>query len=287
MRIELLPWKTTLGLALALTTFGCADDTTPGSDEVADTESTSDSSGGSESAGESGSESTSDTTGSTDTGTETETTGQSTITVSGEVTDFFSMSGIPNAEVSVIDMPGFETTSDVNGLYTIPGMPADTEVFFQIDGNIDTYWGGIRPALLPATDIDDLQLGQVPNSLIDLQLMLLQEQDPTVTADYQKGIIIVRLLQPTATGAVVTMDPPPPMNTSYSVSAENMPVLNGNSIDSSLLPFWVAFDIFDDPGGAYQITVDHPERECTVVHPIFPTKGHYVTLVDVDCPPPP
>lgn len=285
MRIELLPWTSTLGLALALSSVGCADDTTPGSDEVAETESTTESSGGSESATESG-DSTTETTETTES-TETETTGQSTITVSGEVSDFFAMSGIADAEVSVIDMPGFETTSDVNGLYTIPGMPADTEVFFQIDGNIDTYWGGIRPALLPATDIDDLQLGQVPNTLIDLQLMLLQEQDATVSADYQMGIIIVRLLQPTATGAVVTLDPPPPVNTSYSVNADNMPVLNGTTIDSSLLPFWVAFNIFDDPGGAYTITVDHPERECTVVHPVFPTKGHYVTLVDVDCPPPP
>jgi len=28
-------------------------------------------------------------------------------------------------------------------------------------------------------------------------------------------------------------------------------------------------------------------RECEVLHPVFPTRSRYVTLVDVDCPPPP
>jgi hypothetical protein len=207
--------------------------------------------------------------------------------VGGEVTDFFSMSGIGGAEVSVIGMPGFETVSDANGVYSIVGMPPSTEVFFQIDGNVDTYWGGIRPAHLPDGDIDDLQLGQVANSLIDLQLMLLQEQDMTVMADDTKSVIIVRLLQPTATGAIVTFEPPLPLNTSYGVDADNKPLLNGTTIDSSLLPFWVAFNVEPDPGGAYAITVDHPERVCEVLHPVFPTMGHYVTLIDVDCPPPP
>lgn len=284
MRIELLRTSCFgFGLALVSLAGGCADDTTPGGDEVAETGTGTES--GTESGTETG-ESTTETTTETTETTETE-TGQTEITVSGEVTDFFAMSGIANAEVSVIDLPGFEAISDPNGLYSIAGMPPNTEVFFQIDGNIDTYWGGIRPAWLPDTDLDDLQLGQVPNSLIDLQLMLLQDQDPAVTADDQQGIIIVRLLQPTATGAIVTFDPPPPLNTSYSVNADNQPVLNGNTIDSPLLPFWVAFNVIPDPGGAYTVTVDHPERECTVVHPVFPTKGHYVTLVDVDCPPPP
>jgi hypothetical protein len=271
---------------VCLTLAGCADDTVPGDDEVAESTDT----GTETDTEESGSES-------SDSGTETETdttestesteTGQAEIVVSGEVTDFFSMSGIGNAEISVIDMPGFETISDPNGLYSIAGMPASTEVFFQIDGNVDTYWGGIRPAWLPAGDIDDLQLGQVANSLIELQLGLLQEQDPTVMADDTKAVIIGRLMQPTATGAVVTFDPPLPPNTSYGVNADNEPVLNGNTIDSSLLPFWVAFNIETDPGGAYTITVTHPERECEIPHPVFPTKGHYVTLIDIDCPPPP
>lgn len=272
------------GLAFAgLTLAGCADDAVTGDDEVAATETdTGDTT-------ESGTESsdTGDTT-TDDTTEETETeTGQTEIIVAGEVTDFFSMSGIADAEISVIGLPGFETISDSEGLYSIPGMPPSTEVFFQIDGNIDTYWGGIRPALLPDSDIDDLELGQVANSLIDLQLMLLQEQDPTVMADDTKAVIIGRLLQPTATGAIVTFDPPLPPNTSYGVNAENQPVLNGNTIDSSLLPFWVAFNVEPDPGGAYTITVDHPERECEVLHPVFPTQGHYVTLIDIDCPPPP
>ncbi|MFV8748996.1 carboxypeptidase-like regulatory domain-containing protein [Nannocystaceae bacterium ST9] len=269
--------------ALALLAACNDGETVGGDDEVADTET------GTESGSESGTESGESTTETETDTTESDTTetGQTEITVSGEVTDFFSMSGIANAEISVMGMPGFETTSDPNGLYSIAGMPPSTEVFFQIDGNIDTYWGGIRPAMLPATDIDDLELGQVANALIDLQLGLLQDQDPTVMADDTKAVVIARLLQPTATGAVVTFDPPLPVNTSYSVSAENMPVLNGNSIDSSVLPFWVAFNLDDDPGGAYTITVEHPERECEVLHPVFPTMGHYVTLIEVDCPPPP
>jgi hypothetical protein len=286
MRIDLLR-TSCLGLGfVCVTALGCADDeTTSGGDEVAETDSTE--SGDTSESGTESSDTASDT--GTDTTEESDTTetGQTEIMVSGEVTDFFSMSGIANAEISVMGMPGFETTSDPNGLYSISGMPPNTEVFFQIDGNIDMYWGGIRPALLPATDIDDLQLGQVANSLIDLQLMLLQEQDPTVMADDQQAVIIVRLLQPTATGATVTFDPPLPPNTSYSVNADNQPVLNGTVIDSSLLPFWVAFNVIPDPGGAYTITVEHPERECEVLHPVFPTMGHYVTLIDVDCPPPP
>ena len=103
-----------------------------------------------------------------------------------------------------------------------------------------------------------------------------------------KGVVVVRLLQPTATGATVTMEPPPAPGTSYGVAEDSTPVLDGNSIDSSLLPFWVAFNLEpDDLGGSISITVDHPERECTVVHPVFPIGERYVTLVEVDCPPPP
>src|SRR5690606_15106245 len=134
------------------------------------------------------------------------------------------------------------------------------EVFFLIDGNEADYWGGLRPAHLPAEDIDDLQLGQISNQLIDTQLMLLQQQDPTVMADETKAVIIVRLLQPTATGATVTFDPPPPPGTSYGVDEGHSPLLDSTAIDSSLLPFWVAFNVEpDDLGGAYSVTVDHPE----------------------------
>ncbi len=283
MSLELLR-TSSFGLGLVCLTLaaGCSDDTTVGDDEVAESDSTDTGSGT-----ESGTESGDTTTETTETTTDTTETGQSEITVAGEVTDFFAMSGIANAEISVMGMPGFETISDANGLYSIPGMPPDTEVFFQIDGNVDVYWGGIRPALLPSTDLDDLELGQVADSLIQLQLGLLQDQDPTVMADDTKAVIIVRLLQPTATGAMINFNPPLPTNTSYGVSVDNAPVLNGNTIDSSLLPFWVAFNIEPDPGGAYTITATHPERVCTVLHPVFPTMGHYVTLIDLDCPPPP
>jgi hypothetical protein len=226
-----------------------------------------------------------------------------TITVGGEVTDFLLMTGIPGANVSVKDMPGFETVScDPNvdmtcgamGAYEIPGMPANTEVFFLIDGNETMYWGGIRPWHLPAADLPDLQLGQISNALIQSQLDLLAEQDPTITADETKGVIIVRLLQLTAategSGATINMVPPPVPGSFYSADGTmgNAPLINSTVINSSVLPFWVAFNIEpDDIGGAVSITVDHDTRECTVLHPVFPTRARYVTLVEVDCPPAP
>jgi hypothetical protein len=220
--------------------------------------------------------------------------GPTEILVGGEVTDFFLMTGIEGANISVKDMPGFETVSGPAGIYEIPGMPPSTEVFFLLDGNESMYWGGIRPAHLPATDIDDLQLGQISNSLIEGQLELLEPQDPNVMADETKGVIIVRLMQPTAagegSGATVNMVPPPALSSYYSADATmgNAPLLNNDVINSTVLPFWVAFNIEpDDVGGAVTITVDHDTRECTVLHPVFPTRARYVTLVDVDCPPPP
>jgi hypothetical protein len=209
------------------------------------------------------------------------------ITVGGEVRDFFVMSGIEGANVSVKDLSGFETVSDADGKYSLSGMPPSTEVFFLIDGNEDSYWGGVRPAMLPANDTNNLQLGQVSNQLIDTQLNIVKQQDPEIEPDETKSIIIVRLLQPTAVGASVTFDPPRPPSTSYGVNADNQPVLDSPMIDSSLLPFWVAFNVDpDNDGGAYSITVDHPERECEVLHPVFPTLPRYVTLIDINCPPP-
>ncbi|NVB37205.1 hypothetical protein G6O69_05140 [Pseudenhygromyxa sp. WMMC2535] len=263
---------------------GCADDATPsGSDEADTGDSESESDSGEESESGSGTMETE-----TDTETETETeTAATEINVSGEVTDFFTMAGIPGANVSVLDMPGFETVSDEEGEYAIPGMPPNTEVFFLIDGNEDTYWGGIRPATIPEADVDDLQLGQVSNELIDTQLSLLQQQDENVTADETKGVAIVRLRQPTATGAVVTFEPALPDGSYYGVDADNKPVLNGDTIDSSLLPFWVAFNLEPADAGTYSVSVEHPERECTVLHPSFPTLPRYVTLIEIDCPPAP
>jgi hypothetical protein len=166
-------------------------------------------------------------------------------------------------------------------------MPPSTEVFFLIDGNPVEYWGSIQPALLPDADVGDLNLDQVSFELLELQESLLQQQDPNVQIDENLGVIYVRLLQPTAFGATVTMDPPPPPGTSFGIDMDNNLVLDGNMIDTPLLPFWVAFNLEpDDVGGAVSITVDHPERECTVVHPVFPTRAGYTTLVDVDCPPP-
>src|SRR5690606_2486343 len=103
------------------------------------------------------------------------------------------------------------------------------------------YWGGVRPALLPAADFDDLELGQISNTLIDTQIELVVQQDPDIVADETKSIVVVRLIQQTATGATVTFEPTPPPSSSYGVSDEHKPVLDSNVINSSILPFWVAF----------------------------------------------
>jgi hypothetical protein len=296
-----------LGLALGLGllgTFGiaaCSDDTTPGatSDDsgTADTGETGGpdtETGGSEQGDGDGDGDSGDGDGDGDSGDGDGDPLPTEILVGGQVTDFFTMSGIEGANVSVKDMPGFMATSGVGGVYEIPGMTPSIEVFFLLDGNESTYWGGIRPALLPAEDIDDLELGQISNELIDLQLGLLQMQDPNVMADETKGVIIVRLLQLTAAtegiGATVTMTPAPPPGTSYAPDGTmgNAPILDNNIINSSVLPFFVVFNVEpDDIGGEVTITVDHETRECTVMHPVFPTRARYVTLVEVDCPPAP
>jgi hypothetical protein len=83
--------------------------------------------------------------------------------------------------------------------------------------------------------------------------------------------------------------PPPMAGTYYAADGTmgNSPILNNNVINSSVLPFWVAFNVEpDEAGGGVTITVDHDTRECTVLHPVFPSRARYVTLVDIDCPPP-
>ena len=285
-----------LGLGLLLSISACGDDTSvsteTGATETGDGDGDGD--GNTETGGDDNStgdgDGDGDTTGDGDGDGDP---GDGTILVEGKVTDFFLMSGIEGASISVKDMPGFETVSGVDGDYAIPGMPASTELYFLIDGNEDGYWGGVRPALLPDTDIDDLELGQISNELIDLQLGLVMQQDMSVMADETKGIVIVRVLQPTAIdpgveSVAVTFEPPLPMNQYYGVDGNNNPVLGSDLIDSQLLPFWVAFNVDpDDAGGAYSVSVDHPSRECTVLYPTFPVLGRYVTLIDVDCPPAP
>jgi hypothetical protein len=289
-----------LGLGL-MTTFGlaaCGDDTVPGTSasETAGTADTGDTGNGSETGGNEQGDGDGDGDGEPGDG-DGDGDGDplpTEIIVGGEVKDFFTMMGIEGTNISVKDMPGFAAVSAAEGVWEIAGLPPSTEVFFLLDGNESTYWGGIRPAMLPANDIDDLQLGQISNELIDLQLGYLQQVDPNVMADETKGVIIVRLLQQTAAtegiGATVSMEPEPEVGTFYSADGTmmNAPILNNTIINSSVLPFWVAFNIEpDDIGGAVSIEVDHETRVCTVLHPVFPTRARYVTLVDVDCPPPP
>lgn len=296
MALKLLPPKPcnsslalALGLVLAAGATACADDTVTdaGGDEVSDeteTETDADTETETESGDSSGeTETTEDTTEETD-------TGVTEVDVSGEVTDFVTLQGIPNANIAVLDMPGFEAMSDEDGNYAIDAMPPDTEVFFLIDGNEPDYWGGVRPAWIPAEETADIQLGQISDALIDIQLNLAQMQNPDVMKDETKAIVIVRIIQPVALmegPATVTFDPPLPDDQYFGVNADDNPVLGSTDTESSLLPLWVAFNLDPADFDTYTVDVTHPTRECTVLHPSFPTFERFVTVVDIDCPPAP
>ena len=99
------------------------------------------------------------------------------------------------------------------------------------------------------------------------------------------AVFLVALNQNLATGATVTLDPPPPLNTYYAPNADGQPILNVNEITWSVYPVAVFFNVPPGPEGTYEITVTHPERECTPDDSQPPTFGRHINLIRVDCPP--
>lgn len=207
------------------------------------------------------------------------------VSVGGTIEDFFVMMPIADAQISVLGQPGFETTSDAKGLWTIPGLAVSTFDRFVV-AETKTYWGAVVPFQTEELDIDDLELSQVSLDVIDIQITALQEQDPTVMVEDGTAVFLVALIQNTATGAVVTVDPPPPANTFYAPNAAGQPVLGVNEIGWSIYPVAVFFNLPPGPEGTYEISVTHPERECTVEDPQPPTFARHINLIRVDCPPP-
>ncbi|MBK8238542.1 MAG: carboxypeptidase regulatory-like domain-containing protein [Deltaproteobacteria bacterium] len=210
------------------------------------------------------------------------TTAPADVVIGGVVQDLPLFASIPDAQISVLDMAGFETVSDADGNYTLAPLPPDTEIFVKVEPTAE-HFGSILPLQTPTEDVDNQKLAQVSISTVEMQVGILEPMMPA-EADLTKGIIVVRVLQNTALGAAIELDPPPPAGTSYSVDAMGAPVLDGNTVESGLLPFVIYFNVEDSSAGDLTITATHPTRTCTVLHPAFPTLGGHVTLIDVDCP---
>jgi hypothetical protein len=207
------------------------------------------------------------------------------VRVSGIIEDYFVMMPIADAQISVLGQPGFETVSDAEGLWEIPGLAVDTfDRFVVVDTK--TYWGAVVPFQTRMLDVEDVELSQVSLDVIDIQISALQQQDPRVMVAPDTAVFLVALLQNTATGAVVTVEPPPPPTTFYAPDAGGQPVLGVNEIQWSIYPVAVFFNLQPGPEGTYEISVTHPERECTVEDPQPPTFARHINLIRVDCPPP-
>jgi hypothetical protein len=207
------------------------------------------------------------------------------VSLGGTIEDYFVMLPIADAEISVLGLPGFDTVSDAAGAWEFPGLPVDTFDRFVV-ADTATHWGAVVPFQTTMMDVDDFELSQVSLDVIDIQIVELQEEDPTVMVQEDTAVFLVALIQNTATGAVVTVDPPPAPNAFYAPDASGDPILGANEILWGLFPVAVFFNLPPGPEGTYEITVTHPERECTVEDPQPPTFARHINLIRVDCPPP-
>ncbi len=203
----------------------------------------------------------------------------------GVIEDFFAMAPIPDAQISVLNLPGFETVSDADGLWEVPGLPVDTIDRFVV-ADSENYWGAVVPFQTAQQDVDEFELSQVSLEVIDIQIMALQQQDPTVMVEDGTAVFLVALEQNTATGAVVTVDPPRDPDTFYAPNSAGQPILGSNEILWGIYPVAVFFNLPPGPEGTYEISVTHPERKCTVEDSQPPTFARHINLIRVDCPPP-
>jgi hypothetical protein len=207
------------------------------------------------------------------------------VSIGGTIEDFFLMMPIADAQISVYGQSGFETTSDAKGAWVIPGLAPNTFDRFVI-ADSETYWGAVVHFETEEVDVDDFELSQVSLQVIDIQIAALQEQDPTVMVEEETAVLLVAINQNTATGAVVTVDPMPPMTEYYAPDAGGQPILGQNEVQWSLYPVAVFYNLEPGPEGTYSISVTHPERECTVADPEPPTFARHINLIRVDCLPP-
>jgi hypothetical protein len=208
------------------------------------------------------------------------TTGTPEVTIIGTVQDLPFFTPIPDASVSVIDMPGLETTTDMDGVCSIGPVPADTELFVQIAPSAD-YFGSVIGLTATPGD-EEQQLAQISFETVNGQIEILQNMMPA-EADLEQSIVVVRLVQESVTGVSIEMEPAPDPAAFYSPDASGAVVLGKNTIEFGLLPVVVYFNIAPSAAGDIVVTPMHDTLTCTVVHPGFPTLGGHVTLVDVSC----
>jgi hypothetical protein len=231
---------------------------------------------------------------STETGDGTETTesgetGDGTVTWSGIVKDFYSIDPdnpdpIAGAEISVIDLPGFETISATDGTWELAGLPANQTILIKIEDSGD-YWGAVVPMAIGDVDATDVDLAQVSVEAISVQEGVLQMQDPAFLADPTKAVFLAAVRQNSATGTTVTMDPMPPSGNYYAPDESGNPVLDLNVASWFFRPLVVFANL--EPGDAddYTVHAEHPERDCTVLVPNQPSFARHINLFEIDCPP--
>ncbi len=207
------------------------------------------------------------------------------VRLEGITNDFFAMGPIADANISVLDMDSLQTVSDADGMWALDGVPVDYFDRFIIE-DTDFYWGAVVPFQTAFEDMEEVELSQVSLDVIDLQIAALQAQDKTVMVEEDTAVFLVALLQNTATGATVEVNPPQPANSFYAPDASGSPILGTAQIEWAIYPVAVFFNLEPGPEGTYDIEVTHPERECTVEDPQPPTFGRHINLIRVDCPPP-
>jgi hypothetical protein len=229
-------------------------------------------------------------TGDADGGSTDETGGDQTVTLLGQVKDFNPLTMNPEiagAAISVLDLPGFETTSDAEGNYEIAGLPVNADLVIVIEPSTD-YWGSIIPMNTGDGPLKEgADLSQVSYELVTEQEMNLQAMNPNVMLDQDASVIVARVLQNSAAADGITVDltPAPPMDTYYAaVGANCLATLNTNVVDCTFLPMVVFFNVAPDDAGTYTMEATHPTRDCTIPHPAPPTLAGHVTLFNVDCP---
>lgn len=288
-------------LAMALLGFGCGGNDDPGtSDSGTDSDegtatmtgtgtmsgsgtapttlNTDSAEGGSESSGPEGSSSSG---------------GAQEVMLGGYTQDFIGIEAIPGTEIRVFGMETITATADGSGSFQLGPLPADTPVALVLDpitADAIDYVGSIVPERTGTADRNDVIARQVNQTLIDEQIMGIQDQMPQM-ANLDEAIVIVMVSRmtaasPLADGTVtVEMDPPPEAGTYYAPDATGEPILDSTEIGYQLIPAAVFFNLPDTQPGEITVTATHESAlwTCAVDHPQWPTLGSYTTLVFVTC----
>lgn len=221
-------------------------------------------------------------------------TGAEEVMLGGRTQDFIGNAPIPGSMIHVFGMDALSDVADDQGMFEVGPLPPDTPVALVLDaamvGNI-SYVGAIVPERTGTADRSDVIASQINRTIIDEQIMNLEDQMPQM-ADLDQAVVVV-MVNPFAGGAsladgtvTVTMDPPPEAGTFYAADAMGYPILDSSEIGYQLIPAAVFFNLPDTQPGDITVTVEHSVPTawtCSVDHPEWPTLGAYTTLVLVTC----